>query len=89
MWAAARLLWFPASTTSVFRLALPSTRAALRPAAPPPTTTQSNGSRDVVWAAINENESQLIRRARNFLALPGAYGTTTTVSLGKGIECES
>ena len=39
---AARLLCSPASTTSVRRLARPSTSAALSPAAPPPTTTQSH-----------------------------------------------
>ena len=39
---AAGLLWCPASTTSVRRLARPSTKAALSPAAPPPTIAQSH-----------------------------------------------
>lgn len=40
--AADRLLWPTASITRVRCLARPSTSAALSPAAPPPTTTQSH-----------------------------------------------
>ena len=41
MWAAGAFRGSPASITATRRLARPSTRAALRPAAPPPTTTTS------------------------------------------------
>ena len=40
---ATRLLWPPASMTSVLCRARPSTSAALKPAAPAPTTVQSHG----------------------------------------------
>ena len=49
---AGRLLCPPASTTRVRRRARPSTRAALNPAAPPPTTMQSHISSMGAWCWI-------------------------------------